>query len=1098
MPTVAEIHLREANIGGWMVFIEGIAEAWTNVPALVGGASGWIGSAWGARYVKLGLVMPGSLPFGETDPWLGSIRSAQTVAFTLVDLDGDDPIGTPLVQLFSDQPDPLTTYTLGQRLSPLDDPAPEPAVGLGGDFISIWDTHVGIERIGPDGERRWFWIAPDDVPPGLDHPAPIDWPPTQSTYTPAAWAGRKIAVYRIVKDPDTGLWPEWDAQYEGGSLWWFGTMTDNGRWTDSAGDATTKGRAFTFYAQGPASWTERSLNLSRPTKWLTPEHGVSLSGDELLVAAWIEPIGGEPYGGGISYAPTFFDAQTFLSGNTFAGLTSRSELAAKLYDIVRAMVDGGTYNGVDGTATNAAWTGGGSLGTWNQGDVDTINCKVRIGDDGSLVEIRCHDAMPGRVGFNVGIAIDVRIWQLFGWDTTSIHFSEPNQNGGELPVGGPNWGEAEGDQVLPEFHKIGYFSTRRNGVSDLPENQWDNNGDWQSYQAEYQVGTVTLDNDGPTEVFLTIGVAATEGQHGNPFTLGAQIDGTDVDASGWWVFKGRRLLAADFESGNLEGTEYMGVALCEWVSTSDGTGVEENSDGYAVIRIIKWEDPREFGLPFDPLEEPWTNVIGGLECAPLGVFGGIVDNAPGFRNLMIPAMLLSSGTAVWDDSGEAVTITPGVNHPADIPMGFPYPGDIEVADMGCGLPAVFVDWASWAANNSGVGSTLTGGISGALNRVRYVVSGSVKASTIMREAMAGAGWGWICAREVGGKVPRFAAYDPLRPLSPADAVATLTRALMAEPTISDSEPQWRGKIELRRGGPYDRFKVEVGGNPLGGGGDLYSQTYESLDPQRRSRSGRIEWGVVDSGLRDPTPWVGFEKKVLFDWTEHARQRFATGFGQRLAAQLRIYRADYQALVVPLLGLGSVVRVIDSTAESSDGTRGIDHMGRVCQYEILSRGDGNCVARVAVELERTPVSAVHVWGPYAYSAVGEWDADTSLLTLSEDIATVGGDHADTTGWERPAWCTVTAGQLRLLIVQSEDGETALAGLVTADLVDVDEGDLTLELDNITGTLYRDTVKWVFAAPLDDAGQVAAWALAIFAPVTTPGGTWDGGTLGTRLK
>jgi hypothetical protein len=1091
MATVAEIHLREANEGGWLVFVEGLAEAWTNVPELAGtGGSSWIGTGWGARTVKLGLVMPGSLPFGETDPWLGDIRSAQTVAFTLVDLDDDStPDASRLVRIFSDQPDPATTYTLGQRLSPLDDPAPEPAVGPDGVPITIWGMNVGIERIGPEGERRYFWLAPDDAPPGLDHPAPDGWPATQVTTTPCAWAGRKIAVYRIVKDPDTGLWPEWDAQYDGGSLWWYGTMTDNGRWADGAGDARTKGRAFTFYAQGPASWTERSLNLARPTRWYRPSAGTLLTGDRAKIAAWIEPLEWEPItGDGISYTYTAYDCQTLASGNTIDGLTTRDEIATMVSDIARAMVDGGTYGTVNGGATNASYTGPGPVGSiWNDGTEDGSKRKIRISGDGGSIEIKCMDGEP-KLGFRLCLAMDVTIWQLFGWDITGPRFSLHSSNGGECPVGGTWWGEAEGDQLLPPLHKIGNFPTRTD--ANAFESQWDNGGLWQTWLAEYQVGTITLDHEGGDEVQIDVSDVPCEGQHGLPFTLGAEIDGTPVNAAGWWIFKGRRLSAAQFEAGNLEGVEEVQVAFCEWVATDDGTAVQQNSEGMATIRILRWEDPRRFNLPHDPLEEPWTNVIGGLECAPLGVMAGIVENAPGYRNLMVPAMLLSSGTAVWDDSGDAVVVTPGVNHPGDVPAEFNWPGDIEVADMGCGLPAVFVDWESWAT----VAASLPGGTAGALNRVLYPVFGSVKASALLQEAMAGAGWGWKLARPVGGKVPAFGAYDPLLPLSPADAVITLTRELMAEPSISDSEPQWRGKLDLRRGGPYDQFTVEAGNNPLGGG-DPYVETYESQDPNRRSRSGKISWVSKDGGLRDPTPWLGTDSKPFYDWTGQARDRFAQGFGNRLSHQLRIYKADYQAVVVPLLGLGSVVRVTDSTAEASDGTRGIDHMGRVITYEILSRGEGNCVARVAVELERYPVSAVHVWGPYAYSGVGGWDPG-GLLTISEDHAGVGGSHEDTIGWERPSWCTVTDGQLRLIIFQSEDGDTFDAGLVTADLVAV--GDDILEIDNITGTLYRDTHKLVFAAPLDDAGQVAAWALAIFAPVTTPAGTWDGGTLGVRLK
>lgn len=1102
---VAEIHQMDANDGGWLIFIEGISTAWTNIEALVGtGETSWVGTTWGVREVKPGLRMPATLPYGETAPWSATIRTPGAVSFGIIDFDGS------VVALFKDQEPDETTDVLGRRLSPLDDPAPDPAEGLDGEIITLWDRHVGIECIGPAGERRQFWIAPDDLPPGLDHTGGgPETPPVLVTDSPAEWAGRKVAVYRIVQDPNTGTWPAWDDQYAGGSLWWYGTMSDRGEWRSS-----DQGREFVFHCLGPPSWGERSLNLARPTRWYRPSAGVTFTGDSAKVAAWIEPVDFEPIdpNDGIGYVRTLYDAQTLASGNDLSGLTTRAEIAAKIYDIVRAMVDGGTYGSVNGAATNAVYAGAvlASQGLWNDGGATKVLRRVRISNDGGSIEIKCHDG-ESKLGFRLGLALDVRVWQLMGWDISGATEEEVTSPSfgydfeGAAPVGGPAWGEAEGDQLLPAFHKVGLFSTRNESDIFANQSHWDNDGNWRQYLAPYQEGTITLSHLGGDEIFVAVGEVACEGQHGQPFTLGSQIDGTDCDSAGWWIMRGQRLTAAESEAG-LEPSEYITVAFCEWVGTTNGDRIAVNDEGLATIRVVRFEDPRAFGLDYDPLEEPWVNVIGQLEIAPLGVIGRITPfSTPGWRHRLVPSMLVSSGTSVWDDSGDAVVITPGLNHPADLPAIEPWPGDLEVADLGLGLPAVFVDWASWrtAINN------LPGGPSGALNRAMYPLYGSVKASQILREAMAGAGLGWSWARPAGGAVPAFGAFDPLRKLSPSDAVVTLTRADMAEYEITDG-PQWRGTVEVRKVGPYDRFVVEAGRSLLGGtdgrviGEDGQNRSssasltvvYESQDPGRRARSGRIEWVATDGGLRDPAPWLGHAYQPLYDWTGHARDRFAAGFGPRLGKQQRIYRGIYRAHMTPLVGLGSVVRVTDPTAEASDGTRGVDHMGRVIEASIISRATGNTCISIAVELERQPVSATKVWGPAGYSAPGSWDAGTSELLLDADMHLVGGVHSDGVGWEIPEWVTSGAGQLRVAIYQFEDGETPLGSAVTADVVTVT--DTILELDDITGTLYRDTIKIVVALNLADAGQVAGWPAQIFAAITDPGGTWDSGAeKGTRL-
>lgn len=1076
---VADIHLLPDNIGGWVLFIEGIDVAFTNVAALAGsGASSWIGTGEGARTVKLGLIMPAELSYGESDPWAAEITDPTPTAFTVVDLDGT------LVSLFVDFEPDETTETLGQRLDPLTNPAPDPGIGVDGALITLWGRHVGIERIGPAGERRYFWICPDDEPPGLDHIASPGWPSAHVTSAASLWAGRKVAVYRVVQDPDTGTYPSWASQYAGGSLWWYGTMTDRGEWKDvSSGE--TSGRGHVFYCHGPSSWTEHTANLTRPTTWYKPSSGVTLSGDELKVAAWIEPVEFEPLGDGIGFTRSLYTAHTLESGDTLAGLETASEFFAQIKDIVYTMVDG-TDHGTVLAADSQTWTGPGPAAKGHWVDDSDLR-RVRITNNGSTIEIKCENS-PDEYGFRVGIAADARVWQAAGWDINSYLFLSRESLQGQCPVGGANWGEAAGDEILPPFHVVGLFSTREERINkfDPTISHWDNDGNWRGYVAPFPTGTVTLDDEGGTEVYLAVGTVRCEGQHGNPFTLGSQIDGVDCDASGWWVFRGMRLTAAASLAGE-DPSEYVGVALCEWVATSEGDAIDVNSVGMATIRIVHWEDPRRFGLPFDSLTEPWVNAIGVLECAPIGVFGGISIGGPGWRHRMIVTALLSTGTSMWDDTGNEVTITAGSNQPGDF-LANETAGDIEVADLGLGIPAPFVDWQSFYI----AASQLPGGVGGALNRILYVLYGSAKISTVLRESLSGAGWAWSLMRRVGGFVPAFGCYDPLRLVQPGDVVATLTRADIAELGITE-EPQWRGTAELRLGGPYDRFEFEVGQAPIDiDDAEPYKLTMESTDPGRRYRSGRISWPVRDTGLRDPAPWLGTPAQQQYDWTGHARSRFASGIGPRLAKRQWVYRAVYNARFAGVVGLGSQVHVVDGTCERPDGQRGINHRGRVIECSIVSKGTGACSVKLGVELERKAADDMRVWSPCAFSGRGGWNAGTSTLTITEDFALVGDGHSDTLGWLQPDWDTHTAGALVVWLFESEDTVTWTQPLV-ADIVSVDEGAGTITLDVTSGTALRDTYKMLVPAPMDE--QTAEWPGYVFAPVTD----WDGlPPDGVRLK
>jgi hypothetical protein len=716
----------------------------------------------------------------------------------------------------------------------------------------------------------------------------------------------------------------------------------------------------------------------------------------------------------------------------------------------------------------------------------TAGRKVTISADGSTISIQGESPTtpnPDR-GYILGISIDVTVWEMFGWSTEQLNIIKVDS----LPVGGQNWGEAQGVQNTPAYHRTGLFHTFNPNPRPSPP-LLVNGGDPRVWTAAYQTGVVVLNHDGGDVLRLAVGEVRSEGQLAQPYTFGNDIDGTPVDAAGWWLFRGERLTSEQFLAGDDPKFDIQ-VAFCEWVATGTRDAVEIDNKGYASLRIIRFEDPRRFGLPYDRLEESWASTIGGVQCSPMGLIGG-TNQTLDWRHRLIPRTLLSTGTASFLEAGGEVTIDEGANHPGDMPPGDPWSGDVEVADLGLGIPNVFVDWASWWTT----AAALPGGTAGPTNRCTYPIRGSHRIEHILIDAMRGRALAWSLKRKAAGAVPAFGCFDPIASLTQADVEVTLTREDQAEPEITDDD-QWRGVVKLREKGPFDRFVYRVDGDPTQPGSLNYEITQESNDPGRRYRDGSIDWPVSDRGLRDPTPWLGTAKADIYDWTEGARDRFANGVGPRYARAVRVYGATYNGKFAGRLGPGSIVHVIDSTAESPDGTRGVNHLGWVSSAEILTRGAGNTSVRVEVELQPRPVDDLKVWSPMAKGDVDSWDQGAGVLTVREDWAGVDNGHEDTLGFVQPPWSTLGAGALRVVVYQSETGRTFPAGLVVrADVASSDSIAHTLTLANLSGTIYRDTIKIIVAAPKDE--QTAPWALALYVPVTEPSGLWDGVVNGDRL-
>jgi hypothetical protein len=1078
MATVADILASRHAVYAWLFVIEGLGPMFTNRPELVGSGPGsYIGTAYGARSIKLGLVTPEQLSYGYAWAPTGELEEGGGT-IQLLDFDGD------VVDLFrSEEPDE-DSDSIGVRVAPSDDPAPATVAGALGSSIVLWDRNIGIERIGPAGERRHFWCWPSDGPNGFDHPAGIGWPSVLVTDRPVDWAGRKCCLYMIVRDPDTLTWPSWQDQHDGGALCWQGKIRGHGAWhsVQHRGGST---RALDLHVSGPCSWTQGAINSTRPDKWIpvAPSVEISEANGNHLVACWMSDTSFDGLSD-LGYVATIWDAQTFASGNTLVGVVTREDLDEVLSNITQTMITGVDTGGIL-ASSNAVWDGSPAANwvTWAPDERDVL-----IEGGGTSISIRREPSFETAV---YNLCLHASVWGAMGWDPlaqsgSAKRFTSIDDSwGGAAPVGGTHWGETAGASKAPTSgYYIGTFST----IGPPPSYEPDNGGSWREDTAAWPNGTVLLRSTGGDLVKLGYSETPCEGQLAQPPAVGTTIDGDQCDAAGWWVFRGKRLSVEAYEAGD-EPEELIQVALCDWVATDDRLGIAVGSDGRSAIRVRKWESPRRFGIPHKRFTGTWASASGTLEVAPIAVLGGQLSGAPGRAYWIALQLLLSSGTAAPDPV--TLVTQPGDQHPLDLHPSDKVAGDVEVRDLGLGLPLAAVDTASWRR----AAGALPGGHAGALARSTPVLFGAAKADQILRELLVGRAWVPSWKRTAGEAVPKYGVIDTLAEFSILDVEVTLADASKAAAGLEDG---WQPVIRLREAGPFDRFLVRVDRNPLDQSDTQHERAYASLDRNRRFRSGKIDFTVVEGGLRNPSPWIGQPQQSLYDWTEQARSRFGDKAGAHWSRPLWLYTTIVDATVAGSYWIGTIVRVVDPRAETPQGTRGLDHLGWVTEAKLFTNGKMAGAKQVTVALQSKPITARKYWAPCAYGFT--WDAGTSKLKISEDYAGAKSkrpDHDDTNGFVRPAWASsLAAGAFKIKIYQSENGiDYPDAYTVTADVLAVDAELHTLTLDNVVGTIYRDMIKWVLGAPYTD--QTAAWALALYMPITDAEGFYGPGLKGWRL-
>ncbi|HEY8380216.1 MAG TPA: hypothetical protein VIK91_27190, partial [Nannocystis sp.] len=697
---------------GWPV-------AWTNRVELTGtGGGSWIGQDAGEadRVVVLGLEPPATIRLAT-----GILDSGMLIndgaEFVLVDRDGH------LVAFAQDEPGEL----LYERLAPGDDPAPASLVGAGGNFVDLHGRHVNAEAIGPAGERRRWQILPGGSLPGLDHAA-IDTDAGRTTLRPASvrdaarWLeGRPCALYLIRRDTDDGTWPAWSAQHASGySLIWWGTVKS----------LRADGHVWRLGCDGPSSWLRKTLNANRPAEWQRFFPLLELAPGQDLIAAtffYRDAPGAIPVRCGTSAYDPVDDVVT--------GGQTPAQLALQIHTRLQTLV---AAPGLDDAFDNYA--GG----------------KFRFDDQ--AVEIKVDDNVKGN-GYAWGGVCMLRmhqlVWLHLGWD---LSFAVQGRKSKEDLESEYEVKAIHGASFNPAYNfetpdpAPGYwtavFTTWPLGIGDGHDDPMrvDNDGAWRLYRPAYPGGGVAVVSSEAQQTWdIALGgvdAPYLEGQLAKPpadKTLGS---GT-CDAAGFFAVRGSRASEVD---GEVE-TVYQ-LARVSWVDDDDRVALDANSR--ALVWAEEWLDPAAYGSASEKLSGPWA--ANDLEFVPVALIGGYNLKDGDHAHRVLARLLLSTGTAQWSGVGDTATISPGANAHPDAGGG--PADDLEIADLGLGIPASMVDLWSFRAS----AEALPQGIDGPLNRTRLAAIGPFDSQQLIEVLIKPRGW---CFSLDGGRYGLFARSEPL-------------------------------------------------------------------------------------------------------------------------------------------------------------------------------------------------------------------------------------------------------------------------------------------------------------------------------------------------
>lgn len=1080
MAAVSDLRLQDYAEYVHVLFVEGLPYAWVTEGGgdlLGSGAGTWMGESesdaglLGDREILPGLKVPGSISVSR-DPSTGEIDKG-TTRFSI--LDTDDRV----VQLFASEG--KTSQILRQRIPPGTASLPEfwAAPGVS-QQLSIFDKYVGIEKVGPAGERAQFPPIPFDIvgPEHFVHRHGDDtFPPVLVSDEPIEFSGRIVSLYRIYKDLTSSAsgqsaWPRWLEQHNAGNLVWWGKMRDGGD--------ITPGRMWSVECFGPDALLYRRLGRHtikeyKPVTAITTlvSSPQAAREDRIAVGFWAftQSAVADPW--------HLFRGMNYPDSLALTQLTNRNALAAEINSIVQEVATNASYSHVNvntGSTTVHAW------GDPYKSGNDVPNNR-RFGPHEAWISVSAHEPPAHTTVLYWKLGLHRKVWSDLGWsidEQTQRFIAEQTSPTDvffvpERPYGttsyGPTWetSPAAPGYVWALFHSASHGYIRAEQGSPI------NDGNPRVFMPLHRTGGFSFLRDG-NQSFLYHGEERAY-LRGQPVLMSndqQKIDGVNVNNRRFFAFRGKmRVLKPDVEQstqgsrGDEDETKDVNqVALVSWVG-SDGLITSGSTQAIPQLRLERWVDPRSFGFENPPLDRDWAGAFETserIEAVPLNSYAYTsTDKVEKIYNV-VTRVMLSTGTAeAYGTFTTGGLVVDGENSPPSLPNygDISHGKDRESADMGLAIPKELV--ADLESFRSECGR-LPNGYNSALNRGRVSFIGGFETRTMFSGLLRPRGLGWsLHGKKYGIQ------FMSGRSSSDVDISITEDDLFGKQGDPASTVPSQK----LRSLGQIDNTVMSYRSNVDGQTELEISADAMDSNSSRRNGDSVVEFeelglipfpwypsGPVMTGITGSPPWDGEFKEL---WGKIMPAFFDK---RHTTVSLRVSRPKGQDMMP-----GTVVLLSNPWVVNPTGTYGVvRHVGVVNSVSIGVEGE-----YVDADIM---VFAGQLEAPPHFAPIAKIKSVTgAVIEYYDDFLGHGNtSYNDATAFEEPAASGIGGTTLVDIVERDIDSWSIVANLEVAS---VDTGANTITL-TAPPSLLRDTDKYIILRPYD-AQDALSWTRSVFGPI-----------------
>lgn len=1033
--TVAELSAAEYQEVGFVLAVEGWPIMWTNRADLAGSGGGsWIGTGEGARTVAIGLEVPSSLRLAIEGIDESGMLGDDGASFTLVDCDGH----------LIDYAEAETGSAVFERVAPTDDPAPASLIGGGGESVTLHGRWLNGEAIGSAGQRRLYQCIPGSPFAPRDHAAVSDETgdlrPSVVHTAARFYEGALCALYVIRRDPVTGTWASWSDQNTSGyaRIWWGRTR-----------GLSAEGRAWTLTCDGPSSWLARTLNDSRLTTWrpARPLLDLKTGEDKIAISFTYMTSAGTKQVAGHSW----YQAADTLTGETAIELAS--EIDTRLLDVAD---DAGPDTDFEAYAD-------GKIKFTAQDVIIQVNDNGGAVAYGGLCYLRMHRKVWATLGWDLKRQVR-SVFDLTSELAVEARSTPDNATDPDHPLG-------TGDPDPGPGYLEALFRTLPINVDPVANPaRWDNDGAMRRYLPMFPGGAFQVTDDAEQRLDIGLGnYTYLEGQLARP-VADVSISGVGAaDETGFIA------LRAPYQTEDMaEARTRVALAKVSWKRTTAQT-VEVDSDGRAILWLERWLDATKWGAEFG--DDIGTWVAQSFEWQPVALLhithGTTSVNAPDRASWVLLRLLLSTGTAsAWtgfEGDPAPTPPTPGVNaHPDATNIA----DDMEIADLGLGIPAELVDFAAFDR----AGDALPGGKSGVLNQTRVALLGPTDSLQLIEDILKPRGW---CLSLAGGKYGIFARSAPI---DVDDAVVTITQADIAG--APDELPPSE-TVEFSPLTPFDLVELRYNRDQLGGDGEERTLRLKARDERALTRRGGAK--------RDIDAWT-----ITADAAKS--QEIAALWSLQLA---RFYGEPYMRVRFKVKATkardiwpGTVIRYTSPWPATRSGAYGMTaSVGRVLSVE---RDLQTLAAEIEVLVAAGDPTTPRRFAPIARlldDVANDTDRHNTVsrtLYCHADAFGRGEDTSDVAGFAEPAWLGV-GGDALAYVWSSWDGETwEKTAEFEVESVNTSAHTITYKTGSLTGTIWERRFTVLTLAPYEDQAA-SSWPRSLFGVFAGYDGKFGAGNL-----